>query len=93
MYNKEFRPKQKGFVSIPISSMNYFSSDKNDTLSEDIAFQYDCGWFAHPIFSQKGDYPEVMKTRILENSIAEGLPRSKLPEFDEYWIDLIRSEF
>ena len=40
------------------------------------------GWFAHPIFID-GDYPEVMKTYILNASLAEGRNKSRLPKFTE----------
>ena len=90
MYNDEFRAQQKGYVSILITSAYYYSLDKNDHLSQEIAFQYDCGWFAHPIFSAEGDYPLVMKERIFENSKGQGYSRSILPKFSEKWIKLIR---
>ena len=38
--------------------------------------QFMGGWFAHPIF-KNGDYPEVMKTRIRDRSLAEGLNKSR----------------
>uniref|UniRef100_A0A8C3YNR0 Lactase-phlorizin hydrolase n=1 Tax=Catagonus wagneri TaxID=51154 RepID=A0A8C3YNR0_9CETA len=40
------------------------------------------GWFSNPIF-KNGDYPEVMKTRIRDRSLAAGLSKSRLPEFTE----------
>lgn len=39
------------------------------------------GWFAHPIYSEQGDYPPIMRELIDENSLKEGKPRSKLPRF------------
>lgn len=39
------------------------------------------GWFAHPVFSEGGDYPPVMRERVMSNSLAEGLSRSRLPTF------------
>lgn len=48
------------------------------------------GWFADPIFGRKGDYPVVMREQINRNSIREGLKRSRLPIFSDYWIEKIR---
>jgi hypothetical protein len=53
-------------------------------------YEYYCGWFAHPIFSKEGDYPEIIKKRIAENSKFEGLKQSRLPQLTDAWIDYIR---
>ena len=90
MYDKEFRQKQKGKIGIILPCTHYFSKNKNDTLTADIAFQFDCGWIAHPIFSRRGDYPKIMKDRIAENSKIEGWPRSRLPTFTQTEIKYIR---
>lgn len=48
------------------------------------------GWTAHPIFSEKGNYPSVMINDIAVNSMREGRPWSRLPTFSDEWINLIR---
>lgn len=67
-----------------------FPRDEKDTLSTEIAFEFECGWLANPIFSTTGDYPAVMKKRIGENSKFEGLPRSRLPRFSKKWVQYIK---
>lgn len=53
-----------------------------------ILFQF--GWWANPIFSKKGDYPEIMKDRIERFSYFENLTCSRLPKFTKAEIKFIR---
>ncbi|KAI1237366.1 hypothetical protein IHE44_0014631 [Lamprotornis superbus] len=85
LYNETFRAKQGGLISITINSD--WAEPRNPHSQEDIEaarrfMQFFLGWFAHPIF-KNGDYNEVMKRRIRERSLAQGLSESRLPEFTE----------
>ncbi|NXL89715.1 LPH hydrolase, partial [Alectura lathami] len=85
LYNETYRAKQGGVISITINSD--WAEPRNPHNQEDLDaarryLQFLIGWFAHPIF-KNGDYNEVMKTRIRERSLAQGLSRSRLPEFTE----------
>nr|XP_006006254.1 PREDICTED: lactase-phlorizin hydrolase [Latimeria chalumnae] len=85
LYNDTYRAKQGGLISITINSD--WAEPRNPYKQEDIDsarrfMQFYGGWFAHPIF-KTGDYNEVMKNRILERSLANGLLKSRLPEFTE----------
>jgi lactase-phlorizin hydrolase len=48
------------------------------------------GLYAHPVFSQKGDYPQLVKERVMRNSLVEGFRRSRLPEFTKEEIAYVR---
>ncbi|KFW79364.1 Lactase-phlorizin hydrolase, partial [Manacus vitellinus] len=85
LYNETYRARQGGLISITISSE--WAEPRNPHKQEDIEasrrfMQFLLGWFAHPIF-KNGDYNEVMKRRIRERSLAQGLSQSRLPEFTE----------
>ncbi|KAM5280101.1 lactase/phlorizin hydrolase [Ctenodactylus gundi] len=85
LYNDVYRARQGGVISITINSD--WAEPRNPSNQEDVEaarryVQFMGGWFAHPIF-KNGDYPEVMKTRIRDRSLAEGLTTSRLPEFTE----------
>ena len=56
------------------------TNSEEDILASERAEQFKMGWFAHPIF-KTGDYPPMMKERVLAKSIQQGLPKSRLPEF------------
>ncbi|XP_049837156.1 myrosinase 1-like [Schistocerca gregaria] len=95
MYDEEFRATQQGRVSITLN--HEFCIPKNDSEENkdaaDRCNQFELGWFAHPIYSQEGDYPEVMRTRIDENSAAEGRPFSRLPYFTSAQVEYIKGTF
>ena len=55
---------------------------QSDMDAAERGLQFFLGWYAHPIFVD-GDYPQVMKTYIQAASLAEGRPRSRLPEFTQ----------
>ncbi|KDR17469.1 hypothetical protein L798_07853, partial [Zootermopsis nevadensis] len=95
MYERDFRPKQQGKVSITLNSRWHEprSNSTEDVESSERAMQFYLGLHAHPIFSQKGDYPRLVKERIANNSLAEGFFRSRLPKFTEQEIAYIRGTF
>lgn len=90
IYNKLFRANQGGKIGIVIPCRGNFPANLNDTESAMIAFQFDCGWMANPIFSKDGDYPKIMKERIYDNSILEGFQKSHLPSFSPEEVATIR---
>uniref|UniRef100_A0A6I8S540 Lactase, gene 2 n=1 Tax=Xenopus tropicalis TaxID=8364 RepID=A0A6I8S540_XENTR len=84
LYNDKYRAAQGGLISITVNSD--WAEPRNPYKQEDVEaarryLSFFCGWFADPIFH--GDYNEVMKTRILERSLGQGLTTSRLPEFTE----------
>lgn len=88
LYQEYFAKLQEGKVGITLGSY-FFYSDTNDSATVDRAMQFNLGWYAHPIFSSSGDYPEVMVKDIHNNSLAEGRSESRLPPLTEEWKKLI----
>ncbi|XP_062904706.1 lactase/phlorizin hydrolase-like [Mobula hypostoma] len=85
LYNDTYRSQQQGLISITINSD--WVEPRNPYKQEDVHaanrhLMFYGGWFAHPIFKD-GDYNEIMKTRVREKSLAQGLSKSRLPEFSE----------
>ncbi|XP_073502925.1 cytosolic beta-glucosidase-like [Phyllobates terribilis] len=91
-YNKFFKEKQKGLVSIALNSdwaepFNPNSADDKEACERYLKFNLD--WFAKPIFID-GDYPAVMKSEISKKSKEEGLMTSRLPEFTDEEKNMIK---
>lgn len=72
-YDKNFRPHQKGWLSITLGS-HWIEPNRTDNMEDVINCQHSMssvlGWFANPIHGD-GDYPEFMKTGAM------------IPEFSE----------
>ncbi|XP_046738863.1 myrosinase 1-like [Diprion similis] len=88
IYDKEFRATQGGKIGITNPCDGFVFDKTNDTTAADIAFQFDCGMIAHPLY--KGDYPKVVKERVANLSKAEDFPESRLPTLSEKWISFIK---
>lgn len=88
-YNKEFRGIQNGKVSVVVNAQWYEpkTSKEEDIKAADRGMQWFLGWMAHPVFI--GDYPEIMKTQIMEKSKVKGIP-SRLPSFTEEQKDFVK---
>ncbi|XP_062991267.1 cytosolic beta-glucosidase-like [Elgaria multicarinata webbii] len=82
-YDRLFRKKQGGLVSIALNSdwaepFNPNSLADREAAKRHLAFCLD--WFATPIFLD-GDYPAVMKSKIAAVCKRQGSPSSRLLEF------------
>jgi len=54
-------------------------------------FQF--GWVFHPIYSDAGDYPPIMKEWVAKKSKEEGYSRSRMPSFTKEEIEMVKGEF
>lgn len=92
MYRNEYQAKQKGKIGITLDTSwpeAKTNSDEDKEASER-AMQFYVGWFGHPIFSKRGNYPQVMIDRINGMSKEQGFTRSRLPSFTLEEIHFIR---
>lgn len=90
IYDDEFRSQQNGQIGIVIPFTHHYSKYDKDLESSKIAFEFEVGWTANPIFSKEGDYPEIMKEILEKRSQLEGRRKSKLPTFSKEWIEYIK---
>uniref|UniRef100_A0A1B6D5W8 beta-glucosidase n=2 Tax=Clastoptera arizonana TaxID=38151 RepID=A0A1B6D5W8_9HEMI len=95
LYDKEFRKSQNGKVSITINSMwnEPLTPTSRDKDACERAMQFELGLFGHPIYSKKGDYPEIVREVVDKNSADEKRSRSRLPSFTSEEIKEIRGTF
>ncbi|XP_023949451.2 lactase/phlorizin hydrolase [Bicyclus anynana] len=90
IYDKIFRPKQKGIIFIALSAMWYEPLFRNQPEAARDANYFEWEQYSHPIFSKTGDFPPAMKKRIAARSAEQGFPKSRLPEFTPSEIELLK---
>ncbi|XP_077302569.1 myrosinase 1-like [Arctopsyche grandis] len=95
LYDDVYRPIQMGRIGWTLSSnwLEPATQSAADAEAADRAMQFNLGWFSHAVFSREGDYPQVMRDRIANKSLAQGYPRSRLPEFTPEEIAYIKGTF
>jgi beta-glucosidase len=64
--------------------------NEDDVAAANREMQLSTGLVAHPIFSEKGDWPAEIKQLIAEKSKAQGHESSRLPDLNEEEIELLK---
>ncbi|CAH0592765.1 unnamed protein product [Chrysodeixis includens] len=95
MFDQKYRNTTKGIMGVTLNLpwMEPATTSQEDQKAADTARQFMFGWFAHPIFSQDGDYPAVMRSAVDANSKRQGFPRSRLPKFTAEEVKAIRGSY
>ncbi|XP_013133879.1 PREDICTED: myrosinase 1-like [Papilio polytes] len=90
IYDEEFRPTQGGSIFISLSAQWHDTEHEDFADAAKDANEFTWGIYANPIFSESGNFPEIMKKRVAAKSSEQGFYRSRLPEFTQEEIDYIR---
>ncbi|KAJ8980751.1 hypothetical protein NQ317_013756 [Molorchus minor] len=92
IYDKMFRKEQNGKIGITIDSIwaEPKSNSPEDIDAAERDMQMTLGWWANPIFSKGGDYPQVMRDRIAEKSRRQNFSSSRLPPFSKDEVALLK---
>ncbi|XP_045494355.1 myrosinase 1-like [Colias croceus] len=93
LYDKKFRPHQKGRIGITLDA--FYAEPKDENNPDDLAaaeryLQMRVGLYAHPIYSEKGNYPDSVRERIDNMSISQGYARSRLPVFTPQEVEMVK---
>lgn len=89
-YQDNYKETQSGEVGISLYTEYYYPEEDAHSELAAQALQHILGWFAHPIFSTTGNYPQVMIDNINRNSLNEGRSWSRLPEFTQEEINSLK---
>ncbi|CAH0717631.1 unnamed protein product, partial [Brenthis ino] len=90
IFDREFRPKYQGRVSLANNILWIEPATKNDTALAELGRQHSAGRYCHPIMSKKGGWPPTIKKLMLEYSLKEGFSQSRLPAFTKEEINFMK---
>ncbi|XP_018320184.1 myrosinase 1-like [Agrilus planipennis] len=90
LFNNTYRARNNATMGISLSAAWYEPSSPEEEEAAERTRQFRVGFYANPIFSTDGDYPQVIKEYIGNRSSAQGFTKSRLPQFTSDEIDYIR---
>lgn len=91
VYKKKYVDDQRGMIGITLDGRFYYPKDESvDEEVTERALAFDIGWFANPVFSKSGGYPEALIEEIDARSKREGRTISRLPKMTEDEKEFIR---
>ncbi|CAH1996365.1 unnamed protein product [Acanthoscelides obtectus] len=92
LYQREFKKSQGGKIGISLDTnwAEPMTNSTEDIKAAERQLEMEFGWWANPIFSNTGDYPEVMKQRVDERSRLENFTISRLPALTTDEIKMIK---
>ncbi|XP_059055795.1 lactase/phlorizin hydrolase-like [Achroia grisella] len=93
IYDKEFRPKYHGMVSIVNQLFWLEPLSQTDKYVTNLAMQNTFGRYTHPIFSKEGGWPADIERIVAINSEKQGYATSRLPAFTKEEIELVRGTY
>lgn len=83
LYKEKYAEEHNGQIGICLYSAYFYPYEGERVELADQALNHMLGWFANPIFSANGNYPQIMMDNINRNSEAENRPWSRFPKFTE----------
>ncbi|XP_035446063.2 myrosinase 1-like [Spodoptera frugiperda] len=90
IYDEEFRPKYKGSIFISLSGQFYEPESEEYVQAAYESNQFEWAIYAHPIFTETGGFPPVVKDKVAHKSAEQGFFRSRLPEFTPEEVEYIK---
>ncbi|GBP05948.1 Myrosinase 1 [Eumeta japonica] len=79
IYDDDFRSTNGGAIGISFSAKWYEpeTDSEEDILAAEEQNQFEWNEYVHPIYSETGDFPPIMKEKIAAKSVQQGFPRSR----------------
>ncbi|CAH0401607.1 unnamed protein product [Chilo suppressalis] len=92
LYDKEYRAKENGTIGITIATdFREGQTDEPEDIQAGLdAMDFEVGLYSHPIFTDKGGFPERVVKLVEEKSKQQGYPQSRLPEFSKDEIEFVK---
>ncbi|XP_039750553.1 myrosinase 1-like [Pararge aegeria] len=90
IFEKEFRPKYEGRISLSNSVIWIEPASPKDKQLAELGREHVTGRYSHPIFSKKGGWPHSIEKLMLSYSLKQGYNQSRLPAFTKDEIEFVK---